>query len=253
MGSRFDGTVTGVVPPGFAAYARILHPAGLDDVPVRWHQVAAANGRTAHSRMQWDHIVGRKRPLEQPGVWDEEPETGSLPRSLARPLAGVLARHTTTPERCWFGLWDGWGDLPADIAKTAVFTIPDRDMYLLSGPLAEVHRTSAARSPSAYGADTAEGSAVLAFQPEPSVAASPPGEAGDEAVDDPFWRSPNLWWPQDRAWCVASEIDFRSTYVGGSPECVAAVLAAAGLEAYPVAPEDPVGWDADQVNPRPRD
>src|SRR6266545_1205383 len=26
-------------------------------------------------------------------------------------LAGVLARHTSTPDRCWFCLWDGYGDL----------------------------------------------------------------------------------------------------------------------------------------------
>jgi hypothetical protein len=28
-------------------------------------------------------------------------------------------------------------------------------------------------------------------------------------------QTPNLWWPEDHSWCVASEIDLSSTYVGG--------------------------------------
>jgi hypothetical protein len=27
-------------------------------------------------------------------------------------------------------------------------------------------------------------------------------------------EAPNIWWPDDRAWCVASEIDLMATYVG---------------------------------------
>ena len=27
---------------------------------------------------------------------------------------------------------------------------------------------------------------------------------------------PNLWWPADRAWRVASDIDLPSTYLGGT-------------------------------------
>ena len=29
----------------------------------------------------------------------------------------------------------------------------------------------------------------------------------------PLAQSANLWWPEDRAWCVASEIDLPWTYV----------------------------------------
>lgn len=32
--------------------------------------------------------------------------------------------------------------------------------------------------------------------------------------------TPSLWWPDDRTWCVATEIDFRWTYVGGSQVCI---------------------------------
>lgn len=58
---------------------------------------------------------------------------------------------------------------------------------------------------------------------------------------DEFAELPDLWWPEDRAWCVGGDVDLASTYVGGSPELIAELLAAPGLEAYPVGPRDLVG------------
>jgi hypothetical protein len=53
---------------------------------------------------------------------------------------------------------------------------------------------------------------------------------GGPSPPDPEWRS--------RAWCVASEFDFCSTYVGGSPVLIERVLEDERLEAIPVRPED---------------
>ena len=61
--------------------------------------------------------------------------------------------------------------------------------------------------------------------------------------------TPNMIWPHDRAWFLASEIDFDSTLVGGSEELVEAVLAAPPFEAFPIGPLDLLTWDADEVNP----
>jgi hypothetical protein len=63
-------------------------------------------------------------------------------------------------------------------------------------------------------------------------------EAARALLEFPRWQTPNLWWPDDRAWCVASEIDFCSTYVGGSPALIERVLGDERLEAIPVRPED---------------
>src|SRR5665647_2513257 len=53
------GTVTQTVPIGFAAYARILHPAGgPDNEPVTWAQVAETTGRLVHPTVQWHALVG---------------------------------------------------------------------------------------------------------------------------------------------------------------------------------------------------
>jgi hypothetical protein len=59
--------------------------------------------------------------------------------------------------------------------------------------------------------------------------------AAATALYDPFEQSPTLWWPRDRAWCVASEIDFHSTYVGGSRALVDRLLADERIETLEVA------------------
>ncbi|MFJ9637701.1 hypothetical protein [Streptomyces sp. NPDC101178] len=57
---------------------------------------------------------------------------------------------------------------------------------------------------------------------------------------DEFAELPDLWWPEDRAWCVGGDVDLVSTYVGGSPELISALLATPGIEAHAVGPRDRV-------------
>lgn len=61
-------------------------------------------------------------------------------------------------------------------------------------------------------------------------------------------RSPNLFWPADRAWCAASEIDFDSTLLGGTLEVVNAILQAPQFDSWPVQPDDSPAHDADRFN-----
>src|ERR1700688_3200784 len=51
-------------------------------------------------------------------------------------------------------------------------------------------------------------------------------------------HSPNLFWPQDHAWCVATEIDLLSTLFAGSESLAQNLLADPRLEAWRVFPED---------------
>jgi hypothetical protein len=57
-------------------------------------------------------------------------------------------------------------------------------------------------------------------------------------TDSQDGHSPNLWWPDDRAWCVATEIDLAWTCVGGSAALISEVLATARIEAQPASPGD---------------
>src|SRR3712207_5050036 len=78
-------TVAALLPAGFAAHARVFHPAvryeGDDDVHVRWDEVAAANGTTPHRLMQWPGVTGSWEYLgeaDQPGLWNDAPAEGHL-------------------------------------------------------------------------------------------------------------------------------------------------------------------------------
>jgi hypothetical protein len=199
------GTVAAHVPDVFDAYARVLHPAvryaGDDDVEVPWAEVSAHNGTVAHPLVQWDALT--RGPVDsQPPVWDDGPSEGHLPVALAARLAAVLARHTTTPDSCLFGRWDGFGyDLTTPDVPPRLLLRGGSDVVLVRGTVAD---------------------AVRNLAPEP------------------WEQSANLWWPADRAWCVDTDIDLRSSYVGGSAACVAELMTTPGIEAVRVAPGDPV-------------
>jgi len=61
-------------------------------------------------------------------------------------------------------------------------------------------------------------------------------------------NGPNLWWPDDRKWCVASEVDFPYTYVGGPKELIHEILADPSLEALPAALDHGITAFSDKVN-----
>jgi hypothetical protein len=72
-----------------------------------------------------------------------------------------------------------------------------------------------------------------------------------EGLYDELEVSPNLWWPDDRTWCVGTDIDLMTTYVGASIACVAALAEDEGLEVLAVSDDQSVTWEADTINPQP--
>jgi hypothetical protein len=96
---------------------------------VRWSEVAAANGRVAHPAMEWVSITGDLRYYNhdrQPGLWDEMPTEGSLPHRLTERLTALLGGHTSAPDRCWFAVWDGYGNLPFEPGGRPKVQMPQR-------------------------------------------------------------------------------------------------------------------------------
>jgi hypothetical protein len=190
--------------------------AGDADVEVPWSEVAAHNGTVAHPLMQWPGITGSWDYLasdSQPPVWDDGPSEGHLPVAVATRLSAVLARHTTAPEDCRFGRWAGFGfDAAALEPLPQLLLRGGHDIVIVRGTVTD---------------------AVRNLAPEPHE------------------QSANLWWPADHAWCVVTDIDLRSTYVGGSRACIDDVLGTAGLEAVAASTGDLTGHAADTVNPPP--
>jgi len=63
-----------------------------------------------------------------------------------------------------------------------------------------------------------------------------------------FQHPPNLWWPEDRAWCVATDIDLYETYLAGTEACIKRVVVDPDLEAFPIPLEARIDVDGDVIN-----
>jgi len=145
--------------------------------------------------------------------------------SVYRDLFGIVAsigeRHTSSADRAWFTVWDGHGfatrathiacrgplddsnrraleqersrlrdederrnaSIRAALSQVPRFELPHRTYYLLTGPVAAATRLN------------------------------DPGSLSD-------WRRPDLFWPDDRRWFVATDVDFWSLYIGGDHDFI---------------------------------
>jgi hypothetical protein len=219
-------TITIVVPAGFEAYARVLHPAETTDNGgrlVRWADVAAWSGMPLRNDAQFHSIaLPPTVPSGPPPYGSQGPQEGSLYVPDAEVLAATARDWTATPEDCWFCVWDGFG---WETAST--FEEPRRDP--VPGPVREGPRVHLPHRDYLLYQGPAEAVVTLA------------------SLDGTWGQCPNIWWPADRAWCVASEIDLQWTYVGGSHGLIDAILADDRIEALPAAPNDPVSRVEDWV------
>jgi hypothetical protein len=211
-----DYSVGSLVPVDLDRYARILHPAwSATHEPVRWDVVAAWAGRTPHALAQWELLS-----LPIAGVADAPPfvalpDTGGLPPASLAALCEVLAAHTSTPDRCFVGVWEGYGWPVAEWAGPEVLDLENRSFHVRQGPISI--------------------SLEIGWAP-----------SGDAVWSEP----PTLMWPADRAWFVASDTDLDSTYLGGSGPLVDALLGCSELEAWPVSASDGISIGSDRVNAR---
>lgn len=228
--------VGSVIPEGFAAYARIFHPAWRPHmIELRWSDVAAANGRTVHPQMQFHSIATPAPGHRTLAVEWQGPRDGTMSPHQLQALIPLLAARTSTPGRCRLCFWEGYGHFTGAIAS---FTFRKEGGSPTPPPASTPHPKLPRGRVRLPGRDY-----LLFFGPIAAVGAS--GDPELVAWDD---DGPNLWWPDDRAWCVASEIDFPYTYVGGPAALVEAIVAHPGIEALPATIHDRITADGDTVN-----
>jgi hypothetical protein len=210
-------TLASLAPRSFEAYARVFHPAvrydGDDDVDVSWAEVAAHNGTVAHPHMQWVAVTGAWEY-----AWDEDNQPPVWDRApdeghLPTSVAARLVSVLGRHTATPQDCWFGiWHGFGHILADAPVLAVPQRSFWLIRGPV--------------------------------ELAAA-------NMADEPSEQSVSVWWPADRSWFVVTDVDLMSTYVGGSIEGIADLLAAEDLETAPALPDDPVGYDVDPINPVP--
>jgi hypothetical protein len=206
-------------------------------VPLQFEPDVTKAGWFAHSSDHWAQLcsigphgfAGYARlfhPVE-PDADESDPETfwgnleGNLEKRVLQRLLGVLEHHTGTPDECYFGLWDGFAEIegspavmsfdgqtfppafPPEVMTGPRLRIPAREYLLFRGPLTEAGRWGAADL----------------FPGEPREI-----------------NSPNLMWPADHGWFVATEIDLPWTGIAGSTQLITDLLADEALDIQTVEP-----------------
>lgn len=102
------------------------------------------------------------------------------PFDVVRAALVTLASHTNTPDDGYAAVWEGWGANPPTPRAPRV-RIPHREMLLFRGR-------------------------IEALRDAPALAWQEPAGTG---------VPPHLVWPQDRAWCLACEVDEEIEFTVG--------------------------------------
>ena len=188
--------VSSLVPSSLPAVCQVLHPWwGTDPAPISWRAAATQLGFRSITDFDSSREMSCIPAAQDAGLWAP---CGELDTFTVRALIDILTGATTTPDDVFVGVWEGWGDVPAQrFPGAARLDTPGRGHFLLRGPL----------------------TGVLS-----SVAVS----IGDRPAA-------GLWWPADRAWFVATEIDFEWTFVAGDPTLMESLFADDRLEVAPTA------------------
>lgn len=121
-----------VVPTGFEAVVRVLHPTGDGR---SWADVAAHSGKVVHPLVQWcciaEHFDGYSRHYEV------DPDEGSIPEATLE----VVLEHLPADGDAFHAVWDGFGFWQEAVnLNTLVRGRGGRSYLLFQGPKA-AHQT----------------------------------------------------------------------------------------------------------------
>lgn len=196
------GRVRSIVPSIYDSYVRILHPVhDASGTRVRWSDLAQDAGAVVRADLQWAELVELLGENESRVPAVTPPEPGCLDTESMDALVR-LVDPLGHDGPCISGIWDGWAWLEdATMPGAAIGSVafPYRTYLLFEGSLREVAML--------------DGGLIGA-------------------------RSPNLLWPVDRSWFLASEVDLDSSILGGSRELCEAALHSSGIEALSIYVDD---------------
>jgi hypothetical protein len=191
-----DTLVRAIVPGDHEDYARILHPAqqhiGGEVRQVRWSEIASSTGARLDAETPFRRIT------VPPGT--------SVPRG---------------PQ----GAWEDQG-CPDD------GNLSEEDCLILVNLLAPFTSTSCRfliwDGWPGLRLDPAQ--VLVTWRGNPHLVSRGPHPASAQFVWSGTWQVPHLWFPEDRAWCVGTDIDGDSTYVAGPERLVSGLLGIQDIE-----------------------
>ena len=165
----------------YESYARILHPAYRPGVG---------------SPIRWREVASIMERVAHPLMqwaklfgsndpdycpdWLGQPFLGELPSELVKAMLKSLRQFTSTPHRCYLLVWEGYGGIELFYPAAKKVDMPYRRYLVFVGTIDSVQ----------------------------------------EMADANYLQAPNIWWPEDKAWAVVTDIDLMDTYVGGSAACI---------------------------------
>lgn len=226
-----------VIPLGYTHYFRLNHPAwktvrskpGMKwyevvERRVSWRDVAAWAGKSLEGVSFFDDIIPDTPLLGAP--FDTRPHR--LSPVVIHIMAVVLRALTTTPDTIWLSFWDGgsWDntELPDILDDRTRPDYPWRQQQRHA--LLEVIKMVPRWAPPGW----APGGRTYWL-------AHGPLSAVYDLARGIYKAEPNFWWPDDRAWCISTEIDFDFTLIGTNETGAKKLLAIPMLEIYPIESE----------------
>ncbi len=160
---------------------------------------------------RFESIIRLHAPDPEPDDWWD------LYRDLFATVTSVGATHTATPDLALFAIWEGHGFGPSSGEMGWRHPPADEAEQRQREELRERDRSAAQeRDARIVPALAAVPRFALPERTYYLVQGSLSALVGLRYPDEDGWRNPDLFWPDDRSWFVATDVDFWSLYVGGS-------------------------------------
>lgn len=196
------------------------------------------------SDLPWDRLVtfgpsgfqsyARLRFIPDPeysGQQDSDAAQTSPDHDQLTILLAQLADRTTTPDDCYFCLWDGWGSftVPLSWNETAV----DLDPFAVPATSSRSGFTwaPATKPPDPRPKINLPNRSYYLFH-------GPLSDLGDWGVGERGFPEPVFVWPSDHAWCVTKDVDPHWAGIAADQATVNAIIDHGDLDIVPADPAE---------------
>lgn len=124
--------VSGLVPRGYEAFARVFHPLHIGARRVRWSQAAAIHGRPMHATVALHEVLLREGESATDAALLSGQFVGTAPAAELHALWSALRSHTVS-DVLYLGFWEGF-DVEQASGPRPFLELADRRYVLAALP-----------------------------------------------------------------------------------------------------------------------